>query len=491
MKSLMATLSLCFLICLSSFAQIKTKILSPKKMQKDLEFFLENIEGHPDPYTKITEEDFNTVVKEVEQNFTEEMDEIDFYKNLTRIMSTIHDGHSSVYFPKSWLEKIRKEHGVFPYEVYLTDAEELFVIDSHVEDQIPHGAQVLEINGMPIKQFVQEVTPHISYEVLPFRNDQISRSFELMLYLVFKQSDQLNFKVKYLKEEEFTVSNIGFKEWEDLQKDDREEKEKRIARGEPYDFSIIEPGIAKIDIFSFSIRSIDQYDFFLAKTFKEIKDENIHSLIIDVRGNYGGWPKVSSRLFHYIHEGYFKTMAKSSMKVSAAYRSYYTDTYPELRRMNIRPNRRLHSIDIYQVLKGKLNSYVENDEYNEIPETREYEFTGDCYLLTDRKSYSASSSFASTFQCYSMGLIVGETTGGTKIFRAHAFARKMIWSGFRVRVSPTKLYTTCYDQEDQGVLPNVEVKNSIVDLVHKNDNQLKTALWLIKEIQAKKAGVKE
>lgn len=488
MKTLLFTIFLCLSVSYGSFAQIETRILSPKKMQKDLEFFLENIDGHPDPYTKISEEDFNAIVEEVRNNLNVELDEIDFYKNLTRIISTIHDGHTSVYFPEGWLERIRKEHGVFPYEVYLTDDEELFVIDSHVEDQIPLGAQVLEINGMSVTQFIKEVTPHISYEVLPFRNDRISRSFELMLYLVFKQSDQLNFKVKYLKEEEFIVSNIDFKEWKNLEKDDRERRDKKLAIGEPYDFTIIKPGVAKIDIFSFSVRSISSYEFFLAKTFKTIQEENIHSLIIDVRGNYGGYPKVSSMLFQYIHEGYFKTMAKSTMKISSAYRSYFTDKYPELLRSSYRGKNNLHSIDLHEVIKGKLNTYVDEESfYNETPVTKDYEFLGDCYLLTDRKSFSASSGFASTFQCYSMGYIVGEPTGGTKIFRANAFARKMIWSRFWVRVSSTKLWTTCYDQEDQGVIPNVEVKHKIIDLVHKNDAQLNTALWLIKEVQAKKA----
>ncbi len=458
-------------------------------MQKDLEFFLENIDGHPDPYTKITEEDFNQLVKEVEQNMTVEMDEIDFYKNLSRITSSIHDGHTSVYFPQDWLEKIRKDYGVFPYEVYLTDEDELYIIDSYVKDQISLGTQILEINGMPIAQFVKEVTPHISYEVLPFRNDQISRSFELMLYLVFKQSDELNFKTKYIKEEEFKISNIDFKEWKNLKKDEREIREKKMSQGKPYDFSIVEPGVAKIDIFSFSVRSMSAYEFFLVETFKKIHEENIHSLIIDVRGNYGGYPRVSSMLFQYIHEGYFKTTAKSSMKISAAYRNYYTDRYPELRRINLRPSKRMYSINIYEVIKGKLGSYVEEESfYNVIPETKNYEFIGDCYLLTDRKSFSASSSFASTFQCYNMGLIIGEPTGGTKIFRANAFARKLTWTHFRVRVSSTKLYTTCYDLEDQVVTPNVEVKNKVIDLVHKNDTQLNTALWLIKEVQEKRAG---
>ena len=476
-----------FLFSTPLSAQIETKMLSPKKMQKDLEYLLDNLEGHPDPYTKISEEDFMAIVEEVKENISVELDEIDYYKNLARIVASIHDGHSSVYFPKDWLKNVRKDHGAFPYEVFLSNEGNLYLIKSFIEEQVPIGSEILEINGMKTSDFIDEVSLYLSFETIPFRNDRITNSFENLLYLVFKKTDQLTFKTKYLKEEEFTVTNMPYKEWKAKQKDDQEYHEQKIARGEPYDFKIIEPGIAKIDIFSFSVASQDKYKFFLSKTFKEIKKENVHSLIIDIRGNYGGYPKVSSLLFHYIHEGYFKTMAQSSMKISHAYRRSFTDRYPALKNSNYIFPAKQHFVDLQEVLRGKHGTFVDEAEFfNESPETKENEFYGDCYLLIDRKSYSASSSFASSFQCYSMGYIIGETTGGTKIFRANPFARILGSTGFRVRVSSTKLYTACYDQEDQGVTPNFQVVPSMVDRINNIDKQLQTAIHLIKQVQAKR-----
>ncbi len=66
-------------------------------MKKDLKNLLEVIEGHPDPYTKISEEDFQKKVKAVKQNISKELDEIDFYKNLSEILASIRDGHSRYY----------------------------------------------------------------------------------------------------------------------------------------------------------------------------------------------------------------------------------------------------------------------------------------------------------------------------------------------------------------------------------------------------------
>jgi len=480
---------LALLFCANGFSQVETSILSPKKMKKDLSFLIENIEGHPDPYTKISEADFSKLVKEVEKNISTEMDEIDFYKNLASLIASIGDGHSRVSFNRKWISKLKKDHGVFPYEVYLNDKEELHVIKSlNGDQQLPLKAQILEIDGMPVSDFIKEVTPYISYETLPFRNDQITEAFELMLYLIFKKADQLRFTYKYQEVSEAIVSTMPYSEWRDVRYDLEEIRDEKIEKGQPYDFEIIQPGVAKIDIFSFAVRDIPSYTRFLNKTFKTIKEENVHSLIIDIRENYGGWPKVSSKLFHYIYDGYFKTMAKSRMKVSNSFKRAYLDRFPQYKNAHFVVPQRRHYLDLERVLNDKAGTYVDEEAFfNESPVTEKFEFTGDCYLLIDRKSYSASSSFASTFQCYSMGHIIGEPTGGTKIFRANAFHKLFPKTPFILSISSTQLHTTCYNGEDEPVMPDVEVVPTTLDRVHESDPQLNMAILLIRKMQRKKA----
>ena len=482
-------LPLILFLTLSAFSQKETKLLSPKKMKKDLDFLVNTLkEGHPDPFAKIDEKDFDALVKEAEKNISVELDMLDFYKNMSMIVASVHDGHSSVYLPQDWFLDLRKEEGAFPYEVYLTNDNRLFVIESFGDDNLPLGAEILEINGMTVSDFVETVTPYLSYELESFRNDRISRSFEFMLYLAFKRANNITFKYKSRSEGETTITTMPYREWVGMQKSNREEREKKLAMGEPYTFSVVKPGIGKLDILSFSVPDFENYEYFLKKTFKQIRKEEIHSLIIDVRGNYGGWPKVASELFHYIYNGYFKVMAQSRMKISHPYRRSYTDANPRLRSGTITVRQRRHFLNLQKILTGEIGSYVnESAFFNETPSMRENEFEGDCYLLIDRKSYSAASSFASTFQCYSMGYVIGEPTGGTKIFRANPFVRRTPATGMYVRISSTQLFTPCYSEENQPILPNVTVEPTILDRINKVDTQLNTALLLIKKIQKMRA----
>ena len=55
--------------------------------------------------------------------------------------------------------------------------------------------------------------------------------------------------------------------------------------------------------------------------------------------------------------------------------------------------RRLHQA-LPAIMKEKIGTIVKEESFfNEVPETKSSEFVGDLYLLIDRSSYSAASSF--------------------------------------------------------------------------------------------------
>ena len=145
-------------------------------------------------------------------------------------------------------------------------------------------------------------------------------------------------------------------------------------------------------------------------------------------------------------------------------------------------------MNINAVISDPVDTYIDEDIFfNEEPRRENFEFKGDCYLLTNRDSYSAASSFASTFQCYHLGNIIGEETGGTKIFRANAIYERLNKSNLIVAMSTTKLNTTCYNEEFEGIQPTIKYTPSIYEIISDMDTQLLFTQKIIKEIQKKKA----
>lgn len=466
------------------------KVLVSKKLQKDFKEFQAFFHAHPDPYTHTPKEVFDAKFKEVEASLSKDQTPLEFYKKVASIVALIKDGHSSVYMPRFWLENKRKKYGCFPYEMHLTNDNQLYVLKDLNNGGIKPGTKILAINDVPVDEFLDMIDPYISYERLAFRNTKIDNGIEMYFHLAFGRGH--NIKLQYKKGDimETVVENMPLKEYRSYYKSAREEREKKLSVGEPYSYKKMENGVGLINIYGFSAPDIDAYNIFLSKTFKKINQDNLHSLIIDVRGNYGGWPKIASELFHYISDGHFKTMAKSRMKVSQPYKEYFENALPARYRYDSQISfgaQRRHYVDIEAVLRNSVGTYVEEAAFfNEAPIDEVNEFKGDVYVLMDRDSYSAASSFASTIQCYSMGMLIGEETGGTKIFRANPIGKELYRSGIGVRLSTTLLYTACATDEGQGVVPHIEYSPNIFQLVGGVDTHMIFAERVIKKVQKKK-----
>jgi len=459
-----------------------------KKLLKDIKQLETLIEAHPNPYAYTDKKEFDSTIKELKNNIEKHNTTLGFYKEVSKILALIKDGHTSAALPELWLENKRKKYGAFPYEVYLTNDDKLYILKSFNNGEIPNGALVSKINGIGVNEFLDKIDPLISYELKPFRNTIIDKDFEKYLYLAFGFSNKTKIEFEKSTSDEVTVDNMPFKEWKKFQKNSREEREIKIARGRPYAYKNIGDGVGLLSIYAFLTSDYDSYKVFLSQTFKTIKNDKIHSLIIDIRGNFGGWPKIASSLFHYISTSHFKTMAQSSMKVSYPYRNYLTDRYPILRSGQTYVPKQRHFVDVNAVVRNEIDSFVDETAFfNEKPIAENFEFDGNTYLLINRDSYSAASSFAATFQCYQMGTIIGEETGGTKIFNANAIYGTLNKTAIRVAMSTTKMYNTCYNEEFEGVKPTIEYKPTIYELAA--DKEIDTHLIftqrIIKKIRKK------
>lgn len=468
---------------------ISQKTIKPKKLKKDLKELVKIVEGHPDPYRIVPEESFNQVVAYIEEQIENPMTVEEFYKLTSSLVALIKDGHSSLRMPRNWLKNKRKDNGVFPYKVHLSNDDKLYLLKHYGGDKtIVGGTEVLEINGMTVDSFITTIDPWISYEIPRFRNVIIEISFETYLNLVFGTSKDVALKLAG-QDEEFVVQNVPYKGFKDLYKDDEEQREKRIKSGKPYEYTKLNDDVGLLNIYSFSVPDMDKYDMFLRKTFKKIIGDDIKSLILDVRGNFGGYPMVSSKLIHHLTDKPFKIMERSDTKISKAYREYFKRQMPvgvNLKDYILNRSNKFE-IDLDAIINGSIGTFkTENNIFIEDKRELRNEFRGDTYLLTDRISFSAASSFAATFRCYELGTIIGDETGGTRIFHANAFSGLLGNSKISYGMSSTKLYTSCPSSEMDGVEPDVQFKPSILELSSGFDSHLNFAKLVVKKINRKK-----
>lgn len=468
----------------SIFAQDK---IESNKLLKDYDFLIENMDAHPAIYRQTSKEEFDLLIEANRQLLTKAMSVEEFYKIISFTLAKIKDGHTAAILPRFWLKDKHKQNGVFPYEVHVTDDNKCYIIKClKKEGKIPVGAEILAIDNIPIDQFINKIDSIISYERIEFRNYIIGYDFETYLYLFLGKVDGVKIDYKYLNEESATINNIPIKNW----KNNRDIEDKRIENlldnGVPYEFEALGDSIGLLHIYAFSTDNLKKYKEFLRKMFRKIHKDGIHSLIIDLRGNLGGWPKVSSELLHYISDDHFKTMAYSKMKISEAYRNNFRRHYPNIPWNHIRMEEQPHSLDLQSLFTGVAGEYsIASDIYNEEPIDKRHKFKGNLFVLIDRESYSAASSFAATISCYQMGYLIGQTTGGTHIFSANSMYNKLPKSKILTGIATTQNFVTCFNNPDDGVKPHIEIKPSIIDLCNNIDSTLEYTKRLAKKKRKK------
>lgn len=176
----------------SSIEGQDSKLIKPKNLLKDLDQFELFVEAHPDPYTHISKESFEQEIKTLRESLIEPHTQLEFYNKLSALVALIKDGHSSVSLPSNWQLKERKEQGVFPYEVHLTDDEELYITKQYGHTEIPLGAKILSINDLSVDSFLVKVDNLVPHEKKTFRNTIIDGDLQKYLYLVFGVSNKVD-----------------------------------------------------------------------------------------------------------------------------------------------------------------------------------------------------------------------------------------------------------------------------------------------------------
>jgi len=84
------------------------------------------------------------------------------------------------------------------------------------------------------------------------------------------------------------------------------------------------------------------------------------------------------------------------------------------------------------------------------PIKKEKRFNGDVFLITDHKTFSASSIFAEMFKYYNMGTIVGQPTGSIHSFSTFAPV-KYVLSNSKLSFRISSVYSVANNREENYI----------------------------------------
>lgn len=376
----------------------------------------------------------------------EGMSELDFYRVLAPALAALDCGHSNVLLSESYESYLQQEGSLLPLKVTVLE-QKLYVVESKGTVRIPAGSQIVSINDRSSREMLETIYSSVSSDGgIKTRIDRaIQHQFPFLYHTLIDRGGA--FEVVYRLPDRTgdpgeirstALQGLSFSELRG-EKDaiasidvliDMEEIRSDYGAEIYDDYALLTVG-------SFILKHRD-FALFLEEFFLELQEKRIDTLVLDLRGNWGGTPKPAALL---------------------------------LAHLTSRPVR---------YLSGDAPFYMFN--YKRAREPEEHAFTGTVYALVDGSCFSTSAHFVSLLKQHDIATLIGEETGGSA---ACSDAKRRIVlpnTGLRVYYS-TRVFTTAVEgfARGKGIAPDYAVGPTTEDIAQGRDSVAEFAAKLATE----------
>ena len=394
------------------------------------------------------------------------------------MIAAIKDGHTGLRMSASGQSDLLARPVFFPLELRFVEGKAYIFGNLGASGEISRGDEILAINGLPMAEVLAKLL-----SVVPCDAGILTRRLRLLenpntfgLYqaVVFGPLETFRLRVRGAAGAPVREVTVPGVKGADIPRIIQERSPATAVRPPLYERSF-RGGTAVITIRQFGDDrgpGRDSYPEFIRKTFVELADKKIETLIIDVRGNGGGADEYGRMLFaHFMEQPFPYYRALEIKKDRFDLFKYVEGTQPQWPGSGIRKNAR----GWYDVLDHPNVGTMK-------PETPR--FTGRTCILVDGLSFSTTGESTSQFHFHKKAVFVGEECGAGYYGNTSGAMPLVTLPHTRLRLRiPLILYTLAVDgyPKDRGIVPDIPVAPSIDDLLAGRDVAMERALEFIRK----------
>ncbi len=405
--------------------------------------------------------------------------EFGFYSRLLPLVAGIKDGHTRLMLSPAAVADLDAQRVFLPFGLrFLKDKAYIFRNLSS-DASIKEGAELLAIDGTPIKDVVSALLPLVSSDA-GIRTSRLRRledptAFGRLLALRFgwRESHRMRFR-PFPGGEAKEVSVPGIIASDTIRL--LAERYPATAERLPcYEMSFKgTTAVLTIRVFGDDPdKARPRFREFLKETFVSLEEKRTPDLVIDLRGNGGGLDEYAKLLFAHIMDRPFLYYWTLETKKDHYDLFRFTDETAESAEEFARPLRKN--------ARGGFDVIGHPNRGLQMPQKPG--FAGRVAILIDGGSASATGEATSAFHYYKKAVFFGEECGsGYYGMSGFLVTATLPNTGIQIRI-PLVLCTMAVDgyPKDRGIIPDFPVTPTIDDLVAGRDPVMERALLFLKK----------
>ena len=382
---------------------------------------------HPSPYMFTSKKEYNELFDNQMAKIDHPMDVREFSVIAAPLVEAISCGHTFWELPNYFWTKENKRS--FPIDLIFI-ARKAYINSFFKEDvAIPVGSEIVSINDIKMDDIINSAFQIISSDgnIETWKFARLNYDFAEYFTILYGASD--SYKVNYI---EPGTKEPKTKTLPCIQSNQLHRHSKKTSTGKwGLDFETDKANnraVITIKTFDYYNERVEEFKEFIDDCFKEIYEQNISNLILDLRGNDGGDPISAAHLFSYLEKKPVPYMKKVKM------------------------------VEKYDHLSKP------------IPVAKNNAFEGNLYILIDGGCFSATGHLSSVLKYYKLGTFIGEETGGTYECNDAHYANYTKVTRLEINVAHITFATVARGfTRDRGIMPDYPVKPKIDDIIDGKD----------------------
>lgn len=500
MKRLPFFVVIIFAFLLSAQSQVdtlKNTVLSSAQLKEDFNLYRRVLEEtHPGLYRYTPKGQMQIKLDSIYGLLEKPLPFYDFFKMMAGFNADIKCAHSSVLPTKNtaYMNTVMK---VFPFFIYPVDNKFYIIFNGTPGNQtIELGHELTHINQRPMDSIAKELRRHFWADgFIELSKNQVLQGqlFSLFYYFIIERPDTFQVTLKNLKGEVVSVTvepqtlaaiqgNYG--------KNPINKKALKLynqKNKDPWQLEFLkEPSeVAMLHFTAFGGKGMNtenearqEIRRFMDKALRKIEKRKSKYLIVDVRGNGGGWDVQGLELLSYL--------IKSDDPFKYYDRLHTISDDSEFLRYSDLSKEEIENVK-NELIAEPDGTFTLDEEENpnlKLHYPKPNKFKGKVYVLMNERSASTTSEFLAVAKSNNIGIFVGEESGGAyEGGNGGSFINMPLPSShisiniplvyYKSEVNPVEI-------SGRGTMPDYRVEFKSEDLLTRYDRQLEFAKSLIK-----------